>query len=142
MGGKAYRYGEDFLVATTNGTATGALVYAGHGWVIPSKNIDAYKGVDVRDKIVIVSAGLPPGVERAALATTIMTTKARRARREARRARRIMITNFPDFNAGGARGGALERPARLRAVAGTRRDGIENAVADDHAVRRDAQHYL
>ncbi|MEJ7710330.1 MAG: hypothetical protein WKF84_10815 [Pyrinomonadaceae bacterium] len=27
----------------------------GHGWVVNSKNIDAYKGVEVKDKIMIVS---------------------------------------------------------------------------------------
>jgi hypothetical protein len=39
------------------------LVYAGHGWIIKDRGIDAYKGVDVRGKIVIVGgASLPQGV--------------------------------------------------------------------------------
>ena len=61
---RAFKFGEDFLVAPTTGKASGALVYAGHGWVFKSKNIDAYKGIDVRDKIVIVTAGLPAGITR------------------------------------------------------------------------------
>lgn len=127
MGGKAYRYGEDFLVATTNGTATGALVYAGHGWVVPSKNIDAYKGVDVRDKIVIVSAGLPPGVERAALGKTITDAEGPAGAAQKRGARGVMmITNFPDFNRWwSARRRSLER-SRPDYVRLQERDGMES----------------
>jgi Peptidase family M28 len=58
-------FGNDFLTGRAAGTAEGQLVYAGHGWVFRSKNIDAYKGLDVRDKIVVVAGtGLPPGVAR------------------------------------------------------------------------------
>ena len=57
------KFGEDFLTARAAGTAEGALAYVGHGWVFKSKGIDAYKGLDVRDKIVVVSGtGLPKGV--------------------------------------------------------------------------------
>lgn len=59
---RLYSYGKDFLVRQ-RGTATGSLVYAGHGWVFKSKNIDPYQGVDIKDKIVIVSGtGLPKGI--------------------------------------------------------------------------------
>jgi hypothetical protein len=62
---RAFKFGEDFLVPPTTGKASGALVFVGHGWVFKSKNIDAYKGIDVRDKIMVVTAsGLPPGVTR------------------------------------------------------------------------------
>ncbi len=66
---RAFKFGEDFLVgAGRSASASGALVYAGHGYIVKSKNIDAYNGLDVRDKIVIVAAGvLPPGVTRADL---------------------------------------------------------------------------
>jgi hypothetical protein len=51
---------------STNVKATGQLV-VGHGWVNRAKNIDSYKGVDVRDKIVIVpqqtDGGLPIGLQ-------------------------------------------------------------------------------
>src|SRR5688572_11110564 len=57
-----YRFGEDFLVGSTAGSASGALVYVGHGWVVKSKNINPYEGIDVRDKIMVVSGGLPKGV--------------------------------------------------------------------------------
>ena len=53
-------------------TITGPLVYAGNGWVVKSKNMDAYQGVDVKDKIIVVSGqafpGFPRGITRADLA--------------------------------------------------------------------------
>ncbi|HLL71451.1 MAG TPA: M20/M25/M40 family metallo-hydrolase [Pyrinomonadaceae bacterium] len=61
---RAFKFGEDFLASPATGKASGALVFASHGWVLKSKNIDAYKGIDVRDKIVIVAAGLPAGITR------------------------------------------------------------------------------
>ncbi|HEX8421956.1 MAG TPA: M28 family peptidase [Pyrinomonadaceae bacterium] len=64
LDGRVFKFGEDFLVTPATGKASGALVFAGHGWVFKSKNIDAYKGIDVRDKIVVVGAGLPAGVAR------------------------------------------------------------------------------
>ena len=66
---RAFKFGEDFLVgAGRSASASGALVYAGHGYVVKSKNINAYNGLDVRDKVVIVAAGvLPQGVTRADL---------------------------------------------------------------------------
>ncbi|MBD0370892.1 MAG: M20/M25/M40 family metallo-hydrolase [Pyrinomonadaceae bacterium] len=70
MGGQSFSYGSDFLASTSGGvsapsggSASGALVYVGNGWVIKAKDIDAYKGVDVKDKIMIVAGGnLPKGV--------------------------------------------------------------------------------
>ena len=63
-----FSFGKDFIVNVFPGTFAGPLVYVSHGWVIKSKNIDAYQGLDVRDKIVVVAeTGLPPGVTRADL---------------------------------------------------------------------------
>ena len=65
LGDKPLRFGEDFLF-TGSGAAPGegGLVFVGHGWVVKSKNIDAYQGADVKGKfLVVVSAGFgPPGV--------------------------------------------------------------------------------
>ncbi|HUK91197.1 MAG TPA: M20/M25/M40 family metallo-hydrolase, partial [Blastocatellia bacterium] len=61
-GPHAFACGKDFL-AGSPGAAIGPLVYVGHGWVVKSKNVDAYQGVDIKDKIIIVSGnGLPKGV--------------------------------------------------------------------------------
>lgn len=62
LNGQEFRYGEDFLAGSFSGQASGNLVYVGHGWVFPAKNINAYAGVDVRDKIMIVTGGLPKGI--------------------------------------------------------------------------------
>jgi hypothetical protein len=68
INGQKFSYGEDFLPNAIGGTLTAPLVYVGHGWVVKSKNIDAYKGVDVKDKIVVVFGdGMPHGVTRADL---------------------------------------------------------------------------
>jgi hypothetical protein len=63
LNGRRLTYGEDFYAAANPGTAVGPLVYVGHGWVIKSKNIDAYRGVDIKDKIIVFyGGGLPKGV--------------------------------------------------------------------------------
>lgn len=69
LGDERFTFGKDFLVrARSTETAAGSLVYVGHGWQIKSKNINAYEGVDVRDKIIVVSGeGLPNGVTEADL---------------------------------------------------------------------------
>jgi hypothetical protein len=68
VGDRVSKFGEDFLAGMTSGSASGALVYAGHGYVIKSKNINAYNGLDVRDKIVVAAAGvLPQNVARGEL---------------------------------------------------------------------------
>jgi hypothetical protein len=62
LNGRKFTFGEDFFAALSAGTASGQLVYVGHGWVIKNKNIDAYRGVDIKDKIVIFyGGGLPKG---------------------------------------------------------------------------------
>jgi hypothetical protein len=57
-------YGSDFLSGDMPGTVDGPLVYVGHGYVVKAKNIDAYKGIDVKGKILIANDGPPQGVSR------------------------------------------------------------------------------
>lgn len=59
------KVGEDFVPSVVGGKASGAIVYVGHGRVLKSKNIDAYKGIDVKDKILLVADGIPAGVTNA-----------------------------------------------------------------------------
>ena len=63
LNNQAFVYGEDFL-STFNpaSVANAPLVYAGHGWMIKAKNIDALAGLDVKDKVVVVANNLPKGV--------------------------------------------------------------------------------
>jgi hypothetical protein len=63
IGGQTFNFGDDMLAQPVAGTASAPLVFAGHGWVVKSKNIDAYQGIDVKDKIIVVfGSGLPKGV--------------------------------------------------------------------------------
>jgi hypothetical protein len=62
ISGRRFTLGEDFFASLNPGTASGQVVYVGHGWVIKNKNIDAYRGVDIKDKIVVFyGGGLPKG---------------------------------------------------------------------------------
>ncbi|MDT5122551.1 MAG: hypothetical protein QOC96_2033 [Acidobacteriota bacterium] len=60
---QTFSFGDDLLAQAVAGTASAPLVYVGNGWVIKAKNIDAYQGVDVKDKIVVIlGGGFPKGV--------------------------------------------------------------------------------
>lgn len=63
LGGHAFKAAEDFVLASSvNAEVTGQLVFVGHGWVVKSKGMDAYAGLDVRDKIMVVTGGGSSGV--------------------------------------------------------------------------------
>jgi hypothetical protein len=66
LGGQQFRIGNDFLpAARVAGEAEAPVVYAGYGWVIRSQNLNPYEGLDVRDRVVVVSGdgvAPPPGV--------------------------------------------------------------------------------
>jgi Peptidase family M28 len=67
--GQEFTAGEDFLPSAVSTTISGPLVFAGNGWVIKSKNLDPYQGVDVKNKIiVVVGQGFPRGITRTDLA--------------------------------------------------------------------------
>lgn len=68
--GRALTAGTDFLPAGGSGTASGSLVFAGTGWFIKSKEMDAYKDIDPTGKIAVVVGTpnqTPRGVSRAEL---------------------------------------------------------------------------
>ncbi len=63
INGQAFNYGEDFLASLNPANFAGSgIVFAGNGWVIKSKNIDPYAGLDIKDKVVVVVNSLPKGV--------------------------------------------------------------------------------
>ena len=63
LNGQPFVYGEDFFSSLTQSNVPASnLVYVGHGWVIKSKNINAYQGIDVKDKIIVVANTFPKGV--------------------------------------------------------------------------------
>ena len=51
---KAFDLNADFFRLGGNGSANALMVFAGNGWMVKSKNIDAYNGIDVRGKIVVL----------------------------------------------------------------------------------------
>jgi len=66
INGRKFTAGDDFLPNTIAATITGPLVYVGRGWVVQTKNIDDYKGIDVQGKIMVVfGQGFPQGVTQA-----------------------------------------------------------------------------
>jgi len=56
--GKALTAGTDFLPGSGSGNVSGQLVFAGSGWFVKSKDIDAYKGIDPTGRIAVI-AGVP-----------------------------------------------------------------------------------
>ncbi len=73
VAGQKFAHGNDYFAAAVGGTAEGTMVYAGDGWYVKAKNIDAYQGVDPKGKIVIINqmSSTPPGVSM----TDLMTGK-------------------------------------------------------------------
>jgi hypothetical protein len=65
--GKKLPFGDHFVMRSFAGPLAGTLplVYVGHGWVVPDRNIDPYAGLDVKGKIVVAHGprALPKGVE-------------------------------------------------------------------------------
>lgn len=70
LNGRALTTGTDFLPVSGPGTLSGALVFAGSGWLVKSKQLDAYKGIDPSGKIAVVAGTpnqSPRGISRADL---------------------------------------------------------------------------
>ncbi|HSP61497.1 MAG TPA: M28 family peptidase [Pyrinomonadaceae bacterium] len=66
INGQKFNFGDDFLPNAVGATLNGPLVYVGRGWIVQSKNMDDYKGIEVKDKIMVVlGGGLPPGLTQA-----------------------------------------------------------------------------
>jgi Zn-dependent M28 family amino/carboxypeptidase len=66
INGQKFTIGDDFLPNAVSATLTGPPVYVGRGWIVQSKNVDDYKGIEVKDKIMVVfGQGLPPGLTQA-----------------------------------------------------------------------------
>lgn len=64
LNGQQLTFGDDYIPAGRGGEAAGPLVFAGNGWFIKSKAIDAYKEIDAKGKIVVIFTppdGLPRG---------------------------------------------------------------------------------
>lgn len=70
LSGRALTSGTDFLPGGGSGNVSGQLVFAGNGWFVKSKDMDAYKGVDPAGRIAVIFGSpniLPRGISRADL---------------------------------------------------------------------------
>jgi hypothetical protein len=98
LGDRPFRIGQDFLPAgRASGEAEAPVVYAGYGWVIKSKNINPYEGIDVRDRIVVVSGdgvAPPPGVTVSGLRAGDWETPVSYAQKNGARALVLVPRNF------------------------------------------------
>ena len=68
LNGRVLTPGTDYLPVGGSGNISGQLVFAGNGWFLKSKQMDAYSGVDASGKIAVVvgTPNSPPrGVVRA-----------------------------------------------------------------------------
>ena len=98
FGGQTWEFGRDFFSTLTPSRIKDAgVVFAGYGWVIKSKNINAYQGIDVKDKVVVVVNSLPKGITNADLkgpAGQDWLSPAFYAQQNGAKA----VINFPSFN--------------------------------------------
>jgi Zn-dependent M28 family amino/carboxypeptidase len=65
--GRTLTAGSDYLPLGGSGDVSGQIVFAGSGWLIKSKEIDAYKGIDASGKIAVIfgTPNFPPrGISR------------------------------------------------------------------------------
>ena len=70
LSGRALTSGTDFLPGGGSGNVSGQLVFAGNGWFVKAKDMDAYKGVDPAGRIAVIFGSpniLPRGISRADL---------------------------------------------------------------------------
>ncbi len=59
VGGTSFKYGDDFVRLSGDELGRTPLVFVKDGWMVKSKNIDAYEGVDVKDKVVVIYSEQP-----------------------------------------------------------------------------------
>jgi len=62
VGEREFQYGEGFIARAIPLSVTGQPVYVGHGWTNHAQSIDPYKGLDVREKVLVVLSGFPRSV--------------------------------------------------------------------------------
>ena len=76
IGGRKFTYGRDFLGMAPGGSASGAMVFAGDGWFVKEKNIDAYQGIDPKGKVVVlINQQMPAGMTQADVMKILMGGK-------------------------------------------------------------------
>jgi len=54
LNGRVLTAGTDYLPVGGSGNISGQLVFAGNGWFVKTKEIDAYKGLDAAGKVAVI----------------------------------------------------------------------------------------
>ncbi len=65
LNGQPLAFGTDYIPLPRAADVTAPVVFAGNGWFVKSKNLDSYKGIDAKGKIVVIFGpvnGLPRGI--------------------------------------------------------------------------------
>lgn len=61
---KKYPFGTEIISQTEGGIVTAPLVYVGNGYIHKEKNINPYKNISIKGRIMIVLGGYPQGMSR------------------------------------------------------------------------------
>jgi hypothetical protein len=76
IGGRKFAYVKDYLAAGPAGSVSAPMVFAGDGWFIKAKDMDPYRDVDPKGKVVILTqTGLPAGITQAEAMKILMGSK-------------------------------------------------------------------
>jgi hypothetical protein len=60
--GQSFSFSEDLLAQPIAGTISAPVVFVGNGWLVKSKNLNPYRNIDVKDKLVLALGGFPKGL--------------------------------------------------------------------------------
>ncbi len=60
--GQKFTFGKDFISSSTEGNVTAPMVYVKNGYMVKSKNVNPYEGIDVNGKFMVVLGGFPKGI--------------------------------------------------------------------------------
>jgi hypothetical protein len=64
LNGTSFVFGGDFIAQSVAGAVSAPMVFVKNGYIVRSKEIDPYQGIDVKGKVMIVLDGYPKGVTR------------------------------------------------------------------------------
>ncbi|NNE67241.1 MAG: M20/M25/M40 family metallo-hydrolase [Pyrinomonadaceae bacterium] len=59
INGKSFKYGDDYVKLSGDMISKTPYVFAGDGWMVKSKGIDAFSGIDVKNKLVVLYSEKP-----------------------------------------------------------------------------------
>jgi hypothetical protein len=55
INGKDLKYSDDYFLLGGSGVGNGSLVFAKGGWMVKSKGLNDFEGIDVKDKIIVIT---------------------------------------------------------------------------------------